>query len=221
MFCFVLSFSLTFYTVVFNVVRSSIFVGITSIFRTLLLAHSCRRAFRINSDRFPKRRSGAWIPWKFLDFNSLKSPFVGFWVIQIRYGQFHSPRMKPCKSANSDFVKVNFRVEMRMGARRVQISTWKVFLLLKTYLSWKIRPISVKRWKPVWIRACHYWSHRLHLDWTLLWYHFLLSKLTSHDNDIAIVLLFYEDLEEEFENILEFMRNWSLNIILTCHNLTS
>ena len=39
--------------------------------------------------------------------------------------------MKPCKSADSDFVKVNFRVEMRMGARRVQISTWKVFFIIK------------------------------------------------------------------------------------------
>ena len=33
-----------------------------------------------------------------------------------------------------------------------QISTWKVFLL-KIYLLWKIWPISVKRWKPVWVRA--------------------------------------------------------------------
>ena len=41
--------------------------------------------------------------------------------------------------------------------------SWKVFLLLKTYkrnwallkhINSKIWPISVKRWKPVWIRAC-------------------------------------------------------------------
>ena len=44
-----------------------------------------------------------------------------------------------------------------------QISTWKVFLL-KIYLLWKIWPISVKRWKPVWVRACLctlLWSVRL------------------------------------------------------------
>ena len=35
-----------------------------------------------------------------------------------------------------------------------QISTWKVLLLLlKICLLWKTWPISVKRWKPVWIRA--------------------------------------------------------------------
>ena len=28
------------------------------------------------------------------------------------------------------------------------------FLLLKTYLLWKMWPISVKRWKPVWICTC-------------------------------------------------------------------
>ena len=44
-------------------------------------------------------------------------------------------------------------------ARRVQkilgISTLKVFLLLlKNNLLWKIWPISVKRWKPEWIRPC-------------------------------------------------------------------
>ena len=36
------------------------------------------------------------------------------------------------------------------------LGTWKVFYLLKIYLLWKIWPIFVKRWKPVWIRACTY-----------------------------------------------------------------
>ena len=35
-------------------------------------------------------------------------------------------------------------------------------------------------------------SHGIHLDWKLLLYHFLRSKLTSHDNDATIVLLLYE-----------------------------
>ena len=35
-------------------------------------------------------------------------------------------------------------------------------------------------------------SHGILLDWKLLLYHFLRSKLTSHDNDVTIVLLLYE-----------------------------
>ena len=64
--------------------------------------------------------------------------------------------MKPCKSADY-FTKVSFHivVDMSQGESNIfQISTWKAFLLLKIYLLWKIRPISVKGWKPVWIRAC-------------------------------------------------------------------
>ena len=61
--------------------------------------------------------SGGKLPQEmFLDFNSLKFPFLGF----------------------------------RVG----QISTRKVFLLFKVYLLWKTWPISLKRWKLVWIRAC-------------------------------------------------------------------
>ena len=37
-----------------------------------------------------------------------------------------------------------------------KISTWKVFYYKKRYLLWKIWPISVKPWKPVWIRACKF-----------------------------------------------------------------
>ena len=88
-----------------------------------------------------------------MDFNSgPKVPFPG--VLDI--GQFHSPQMKPCKSPDY-FIKVSFHfvVDMRQGESNIfQISTWKAFLLLKIFLLGKIRPISVKRWKTVWIRAC-------------------------------------------------------------------
>ena len=40
----------------------------------------------------------------------------------------------------------------------------KCFLLLKIYLLWKIWPISVKRWKPVWIRACLHYHYFLKLQ---------------------------------------------------------
>ena len=59
--------------------------------------------------------------------------------------------MKPCKSPDY-FIKVSFHivVDMRQGEPNIfQISTWKAFLFLKIYLLWKIRPISVKRWKTV------------------------------------------------------------------------
>ena len=64
--------------------------------------------------------------------------------------------MKPCKSADYS-IKVSFHivVYIRQGESNIfQISTWKAFLSLKIYLLWKIRSISVKGWKPVWIRAC-------------------------------------------------------------------
>ena len=43
------------------------------------------------------------------------------------------------------------------------ISTWKVLLVLlsKICLLWKIWPISVKRWKPVWNRAWLRWNPAL------------------------------------------------------------
>ena len=53
-----------------------------------------RRGSRINTDRFPKRAPKAQAssgvqerapPGKNLDFYSLKSPFVGFQVIQTKY----------------------------------------------------------------------------------------------------------------------------------------
>ena len=68
-----------------------------------------------------------------MDFNSgLKVPFPG--VLHI--GQFHSPQMNPCKSADY-FIKVSFHivVDMRQGESNIfQISTWRAFLLLKIYL---------------------------------------------------------------------------------------
>ena len=64
----------------------------------------------------------------FLDFNSLRSPFISWDPKSFKQdiGQFYSPLIKPCN---------------------------KVFSLLKIYLLCKIWPFSVKRWKPVWIRA--------------------------------------------------------------------
>ena len=65
-------------------------------------AHYKRRT-RINTDRFPKRVSkiqpsegiqGHAQPGNFLDFKSLKSLYLGFWVIQ-DINQFHSLWMKP------------------------------------------------------------------------------------------------------------------------------
>ena len=73
------------------------------------------------------------LPGIFVDFNSSpKVPFPG--VLDI--GQFHSPQMKPCKSADY-FIEVSFHiiVDMRQGESNMfQISIWKAFLLLKIYL---------------------------------------------------------------------------------------
>ena len=41
---------------------------------------------------------------KFSDFNSQKSPFLGFLFIQ-DIGQFHSPRKKPCNLESFLFIK--------------------------------------------------------------------------------------------------------------------
>ena len=49
-------------------------------------------------------------------------------------GQFNSPRIKHLSNPFSRFQPGKF-------------------FLLKIYLLWKIWPISVKRWKPVWVRA--------------------------------------------------------------------
>ena len=54
-------------------------------------------------------------------------------------GQFHSPRMKPCKAADY-FIKVNFRVVVRIWSRAspnhfLDLKFGKFVLLLKVYLS--------------------------------------------------------------------------------------
>ena len=68
-----------------------------------------------------------------MDFNTgPKEPFPG--VLDI--GQFHSPQMKPCKSADY-FTKVSFHivVDMSQGESNIfQISTSKALLSLKIYL---------------------------------------------------------------------------------------
>ena len=98
----------------------------------------CRRGSRINTDRFPTRVlkaqafrgvRGHVFPGAFLDFNSLKSSFLGFRVIQTGYW----------------LVPFTLDEAPQLG---------KFFCLLKIYRFWKIWPISVKPRKPVWIRAC-------------------------------------------------------------------
>ena len=73
------------------------------------------------------------LPGIFVDFNTgPKVPFPG--VLDI--GQFHSPQMNPCKSADY-FTMVSFHIvaDMRQGESNIfQISTWKALLLLKIYL---------------------------------------------------------------------------------------
>ena len=47
-----------------------------------------------------------------------------------------------------------FRVIQTGYYKSSQISIWKVFFVVKIILLWKMLPIPVKQWKPVWIRAC-------------------------------------------------------------------
>ena len=88
-------------------------------------------------DWFPKRGPKAQASWGvqghappviFLDFNSLKSPFLDFRVIQIGYWP----------------VPFILDEALQLG---------KFFYLSIIYLLWKIGSISVKRRKPVWICA--------------------------------------------------------------------
>ena len=87
----------------------------------------------------------------FMDFNS--GPKILFPEF-LNIGQFHSHQ--PCKSADY-FIDISFQivVDMRQGESNIfQTSTWKAFFVLfKIYLSWKIRPISVKGWRVMWIHA--------------------------------------------------------------------
>ena len=114
-----------------------------------------RRVSRINTDRFSKREpevQASWFlgKWWGAGYAPLpKVPFPGFQcVIQTGYWPVPFPRMMPWKSADY-FIKVNFHVVCWIWSK---ISTRKVYLL-KIYLLWKIWPSSVKRWKPVWMRA--------------------------------------------------------------------
>ena len=51
---------------------------------------------------------------------------------------------------------------------RWSLATWKAFYSSELYLLWKIWPISVKRWKPVWIHAC-LWPIKLGKTYRLLY----------------------------------------------------
>ena len=111
-----------------------------------------RRGSTIDTDRFseraPKARaSRACCPWNLFDFNSLKSSFPGFWIIQTGFW--------PVSFSSDEALQI-------AGSFHLSDSTWKSFLYLKCViflkLLWKIWPISVKLWKTVWIRAWNYIS---------------------------------------------------------------
>jgi len=95
-------------------------------------------------DRFLKQRAskaqasrgvrGHACPGNFWDFNSLKSPFLVFWVTQTGYW----------------LVPFSLDEEWRI----FEISTWKITFIKKMYIFYEqIWPISIIRWKPVWIHA--------------------------------------------------------------------
>ena len=91
--------------------------------------------------------SRGMLSWEFcFDFNSLKSPFLGFWIIQTGYWQVpFSSGDWPCNLARFFFIK-------------------------NVSVLWKIGPISVKRWKPVWIRAWNeYHSASRASFWAVQW----------------------------------------------------
>ena len=72
-------------------------------------------------------------------------------------GQFHSPWIKPCKSADHSIkVKIHIVVDMKQGESK-KFSEFQLgkFLLSKNNLLWKIWLIYVKQWKMVWI---HTWG---------------------------------------------------------------
>ena len=110
-------------------------------------------------------RSGGGLPHLeiFVDFHSLNSPFLGFWVIQTGYW--------------SDF---NFE---------------SVFLLFKIYLLWKRWPISVKQWKPVWIRT---WKVYQMLEVLSFCDHFFGEKSAKKPFEMSI----FENTRKKFETNL-------------------
>ena len=100
----------------------------------------------------------------FLDFNLTPlSPFS--WVSESfrqDIGQFHLPWMKPCNLKS-------------------------LFLIIKNIL-WKLWPISVKLWKPVWIRTCWRWvpSNKCHSRW---WITQLDIKLKWRTDNISLKMM--------------------------------
>ena len=124
--------------------------------------------------------------------NFLKSPFLGFWVIQT----WHWPVLFSSDEA------------LQIGGL---LTSWfqlgKFFLLLKIYLLWKIWLISVKQWKSVWIHACIWWC---------LFFsgsnnpNFAVPILPVYQPDITIVFecLFYFISDLAFK--MHWLKSWSM-----------
>ena len=88
-----------------------------------------RRRTSINADRFPKRAP------KNQASRGVREKL--FWISFPKRLLTHPDKIfTVCQNHLTDFNLENF------------------FVQLKIYLSWKIWPISIKQWKPVWIRAC-------------------------------------------------------------------
>ena len=143
------------------------------------LWYRCRS--RITTDRFPKQAlnllggSGGMLHQQIFWILTPSSPLS--WVSEsFRWdiGQFHSPRMKHLSNPFSRFQPGKF--------------------LLKIYLLWKIWPISVKRWKPVWIRACY----RQHNSPEIFQSYFYetIEKLASSGKHIVIMGIFKKTLKK-------------------------
>ena len=100
-----------------------------------------RNESRINTDWFPKPGAEgaprACTPGIFLDINSPKFPFPGF---MIYWGGIKCSEIGKRKHCPWDHFP-DFNLESSI-------------IILKRCLLWKIWPISIKRWKPVWIHAC-------------------------------------------------------------------
>ena len=102
-----------------------------------------RRRFRVNIDRFPEnehRRRKVLVGCRGMLPREISRVSESF---RQDIGQFHSPRITPCKSA--DF----FIPRFQLG---------EVFHIKKNIAHENSELISVKRWKLVWIRA---WNQRL------------------------------------------------------------
>ena len=113
-------------------------------------------------------------PGIFLDTSSLKFAFPGFWFIGAGKG--------------IKFPEIGKRKHLSRPFSRFQLGK---FLLLKISLLWKIWPISVKRWKPVWIRACWCCSLKFNSKVTFhtitsLWVASSLSALCSSCHSYAV-----------------------------------